>query len=118
MAKRDAAVETLRKDAACRVFLVSLKAGGVGLNLCVANHCFLIDPWWNPAVEAQALDRVHRVGQTKPVSCVRYSIGDTVEERLLDVQKRKLALTTTIFSDFDTSSNKLTDNDLMALFGV
>ena len=118
MAKRDAAVEALRVRKTCRVFLVSLKAGGVGLNLCVANHCFLLDPWWNPAVESQALDRVHRVGQTKPVRCVRYTVKDSVEERLLTVQQRKLALTGAIFSDFDTSAAKLTDKDLMALFGI
>jgi SNF2 family DNA or RNA helicase len=75
------------------VFLISLKAGGVGLNLTAAEYVFLLDPWWNPAVEAQAIDRAHRIGQTKPVFAYRLIARDTVEEKVLELQasKRKLA---------------------------
>ena len=118
MAARDAAVSEFREAPSCVVFLVSLKAGGVGLNLSVANHCFLLDPWWNPAVEEQALDRVHRVGQTRPVRAVRYTMADSVEEKLLAVQDKKRNLASCVLENFDTSSSKLTDSDLFALFGL
>jgi SNF2 family DNA or RNA helicase len=77
----------------CPVFLVSLKAGGLGLNLTAAEYVFLLDPWWNPAVEAQAIDRAHRIGQTRPVFAFRLIARDTVEEKVLELQatKRKLA---------------------------
>nr|XP_016464088.1 PREDICTED: DNA repair protein RAD16-like [Nicotiana tabacum] len=70
MAERDAAVTTFTEDPECRILLMSLKAGGVALNLTVASHVFLMDPWWNPAVELQAQDRIHRIGQHKPVKRV------------------------------------------------
>jgi len=75
------------------LFLVSLKAGGLGLNLTAAEYVFLLDPWWNPAVEAQAIDRAHRIGQTRPVFAFRLIARDTVEEKVLQLQegKRKLA---------------------------
>jgi superfamily II DNA or RNA helicase len=77
----------------CPVFLVSLKAGGLGLNLTAAEYVFLLDPWWNPAVEAQAIDRAHRIGQTRPVFAFRLIARDTVEEKVLQLQasKRRLA---------------------------
>ena len=77
----------------CPLFLVSLKAGGLGLNLTAAEYVFLLDPWWNPAVEAQAIDRAHRIGQTRPVFAFRLIARDTVEEKVLELQatKRKLA---------------------------
>ncbi len=78
--------------AACPLFLVSLKAGGVGLNLTAAEHVFLLDPWWNPAVEAQAIDRTHRIGQTKPVFAFRLIARDTIEEKVLQLQAGKRAL--------------------------
>ena len=74
------------------VMLMSLKAGGVGLNLTAADHVFLCDPWWNPAVEAQAADRAHRIGQDKPVFVYRLVANDTVEERILALQEKKRAL--------------------------
>ena len=70
------------------VFLISLKAGGTGLNLTAADHVFLLDPWWNPAVEDQAADRAHRIGQERPVIVTRLVAEDTVEERILALQKR------------------------------
>jgi SNF2 family DNA or RNA helicase len=77
----------------CPLFLISLKAGGLGLNLTAAEYVFLLDPWWNPAVEAQAIDRAHRIGQTRPVFAFRLIARDTVEEKVLELQatKRKLA---------------------------
>src|SRR4051794_40397943 len=74
------------------VMLVSLKAGGTGLNLTAADHVFLIDPWWNPAVEDQAADRAHRIGQDKPVIVYRLIAKDTVEERIFALQTKKRAL--------------------------
>ncbi|CAM9379722.1 unnamed protein product, partial [Ectocarpus sp. 13 AM-2016] len=68
------------------VLLISLKAGGVALNLTVANHIFLMDPWWNPAAEMQAIDRTHRLGQFKPIYATRFIIEDTVEERIIKLQ--------------------------------
>ena len=75
------------------VFLISLKAGDTGLNLTAADYVFLLDPWWNPAVEAQAIDRSHRIGQTRPVFAYRMIARDTVEEKVLELQnsKRELA---------------------------
>ncbi|MCP4205164.1 MAG: DEAD/DEAH box helicase family protein [bacterium] len=90
---RGKVVERFQTDPDCNLFLVSLKAGGTGLNLTAAGYVFLLDPWWNPAVEAQAIDRTHRIGQTQPVFAYRMIARDTVEEKILDLQgsKRKLA---------------------------
>ena len=71
------------------MLLVSLKAGGTGINLTAADHVFLLDPWWNPAVEEQAADRAHRFGQERPVMVYRMVTKDTVEERILGLQERK-----------------------------
>jgi len=89
---RAARVERFQNDAECRLFLISLKAGGVGLNLTAAEYVFLLDPWWNPAVEAQAIDRTHRIGQTRPVFAYRLIARDTVEEKVLELQETKRAL--------------------------
>ena len=89
---RAARVERFQTDPDCRLFLVSLKAGGVGLNLTAAEYVFLLDPWWNPAVEAQAVDRAHRIGQTKPVFAYRLIARGTVEEKVLALQQSKREL--------------------------
>ena len=89
---RAALVEQFQTDPECRLFLISLKAGGVGLNLTAAEYVFLLDPWWNPAVEAQAIDRSHRIGQTKPVFAYRLIARDTVEEKVLALQQSKREL--------------------------
>jgi SNF2 family DNA or RNA helicase len=81
------------------VFLLSLKAGGTGLNLIAADHVFLLDPWWNPAVEAQAIDRVHRIGQARPVTAYRLVAEDTVEAKILALQAHKRALFDSVFED-------------------
>ena len=89
---RAGVVERFQKDPKISVFLVSLKAGGVGLNLTAADHVFLFDPWWNPAVEEQAFDRAHRIGQENPVFVYRLVAAETVEERILDLQREKRSL--------------------------
>ena len=94
--------------------LLSLKAGGVGLNLTAADHVFLLDPWWNPAVEAQAADRAHRIGQDKPVMIYRMVSRDTVEERILKLQQRKQELAAAVLSD-GTAATGITRDDLLAL---
>ena len=83
------------------VMLVSLKAGGTGLNLTAADHVFLLDPWWNPAVEDQAADRAHRIGQDRPVMVYRMVAKDTVEERILALQEKKRALADVALGDAD-----------------
>jgi DNA repair protein RAD5 len=75
-----------------RVLLLSLRAGGVGLNLTAASRCYMMDPWWSFAVEAQAIDRVHRMGQTSNVEVVRFVTKDSIEGRMLRVQERKMAV--------------------------
>ncbi|HSG39740.1 MAG TPA: DEAD/DEAH box helicase, partial [Thermoanaerobaculia bacterium] len=82
-------VEAFQSDSGCRLFLISLKAGGLGLNLTAADYVYLLDPWWNPAVEAQAIDRAHRIGQTRPVFACRLVARDTVEEKILQLQQSK-----------------------------
>jgi superfamily II DNA or RNA helicase len=90
---RQARVDKFQSDPKLKIFLISLKAGGVGLNLTAADYVFLLDPWWNPAVEAQAIDRTHRIGQTRQVFACRLIAKDTVEEKVLQLQqgKRELA---------------------------
>lgn len=89
---RTRAMDALKYDPGCEVLLVSLKAGGVGLNLTAAQRVYLMDPYWNPAVENQAVDRIHRLGQTRPVTTIKLIIENTIEARLLEVQKKKTAL--------------------------
>ena len=95
---RAARVAAFERDPACRLFLVSLKAGGLGLNLTAADYVFLLDPWWNPAVEAQAIDRTHRIGQVRPVFAYRLIARDTVEEKVLALQDTKRSLTESIIT--------------------
>ena len=90
--KRGQVVDRFQDAAGAPVMLVSLKAGGTGLNLTAADHIFLLDPWWNPAVEDQAADRAHRIGQTRPVVIHRLIARNTVEERILELHARKRAL--------------------------
>ncbi|KAG8707292.1 hypothetical protein FRC09_001920 [Ceratobasidium sp. 395] len=89
---RSRAMDALKTDPSCEVLLVSLRAGGVGLNLTAARRVYLMDPYWNPAVENQAVDRIHRLGQTRPVTTIKLIIENTIEARLLEVQKRKIEL--------------------------
>ncbi len=96
------------------LFLISLKAGGTGLNLTAANYVVLLDPWWNPAVETQAADRAHRIGQRNPVTVYRLVTADTVEERVVALHAKKLALAESLLDD--TADTRLSANDLLSLF--
>ena len=95
-------------------FLISLKAGGTGLNLTAANYVILLDPWWNPAVENQAADRAHRIGQTQPVTIYRLVSVDTVEERVIELHKEKNAMAADLLEG--TSNTSFTSKDLLNLF--
>jgi DNA repair protein RAD16 len=105
-----------RGDAAVRCILISLKAGGEGLNLQNANHVVLIDPWWNPAVDMQAVQRAHRIGQRKQVHAVRFVTKNTVEDRMLDLQKKKTLVFEGTVDGKVTSLQRLTEEDLQFLF--
>ncbi|HMN41819.1 MAG TPA: DEAD/DEAH box helicase [Phycisphaerales bacterium] len=100
------------KEGGKGVFLISLKAGGVGLNLTAAGYVFLLDPWWNPAVEAQAIDRTHRIGQDKSVMAYRLIASGTVEERILELQERKRELAAAIVSENAGPLSGMTREDL------
>ena len=112
---RQAHVDRFQNDADCRLFLISLKAGGLGLNLTAAEYVFLLDPWWNPAVEAQAVDRAHRIGQTRPVFAYRLIARDTVEEKVLQLQKTKRDLADAILSEDNSLIRDLKKEDLELL---
>jgi len=112
---RQARVERFQTDPACPLFLVSLKAGGVGLNLTAAEYVFLLDPWWNPAVEAQAVDRTHRIGQTRPVFAYRLVARDTVEEKVIALQQQKRELADAIMREDGAPLSALTRDELDAL---
>lgn len=114
--KRDEAIERF-KSGAVNVFLISLKAGGVGLNLTEADTVIIYDPWWNPAAESQAADRAHRIGQEKPVFVYKLITENTVEEKIIAMQERKRALADSIYKDgAKEESLKFTADDLTALF--
>jgi superfamily II DNA or RNA helicase len=98
------------------VFLISLKAGGFGLNLTEADYCFLLDPWWNPATEAQAIDRTHRIGQTRNVMVYRLIAKDTIEEKVMALQRRKASLFTSVLDDGNAFGSTLTADDIRGLF--
>ena len=105
-------VDSFQNDQDCPVFLISLKAGGLGLNLTAAEYVFLLDPWWNPAVEAQAIDRAHRVGQTKRVFAYRLICAGTVEEKIAELQKQKRDLADAILQENNTMMKNMTVDDL------
>ena len=112
---RESTVERFQHDPACRLFLISLKAGGLGLNLTAAEYVFLLDPWWNPAVEAQAVDRAHRIGQTHQVFAYRLIARDTVEERVLELQRQKRGLADAILNADNRLLRDLRREDLELL---
>ena len=111
---RGAVVERFQDPSGPPVFLISLKAGGTGLNLTAADHVFLLDPWWNPAVEEQAADRAHRIGQDKPVFVYRLVTEGTVEERILELQDRKRALADAALGEASQAGG-ITRDELLAL---
>jgi superfamily II DNA or RNA helicase len=114
---RQEVVERFQDDEDCPVFLLSLKAGGTGLNLTAAGYVFLLDPWWNPAVEAQAIDRAHRIGQTRPVMAYRLVAKDTVEDRILELQDLKRELAEEILEADNRGLGALEASDLEVLLG-
>lgn len=108
--QRAEVLKTFREDASHQVLLLSLKTGGVGLNLTCARYAFLMDPWWSFAVEAQAIDRVHRMGQVAPVEVTRFIVEGTVEERMLRIQDRKMMLAATLgMSEEEKRAQRLED---------
>ena len=113
---REKAIQAFQGDETCRVFLISLKAGGVGLNLTAADYVYIVDPWWNPAVEQQAIDRTHRIGQTKNIFAYRMICKDTVEDKILKLQEKKKALAADLITDDAGFVKSLTREDLEYLF--
>jgi SNF2 family DNA or RNA helicase len=114
--RRDAVVQRFR-DGEDPVFLISLKAGGFGLNLTEADYCFLLDPWWNPATEAQAIDRTRRIGQTRPVMVYRMIAANTIEEKVVALAARKAELFRGVMDDGDLYAASLTAEDIIGLLG-
>ncbi|MEO6894658.1 MAG: SNF2-related protein [Ginsengibacter sp.] len=115
-ADREKAIQNFQSNENCRVFLISLKAGGVGLNLTAADYVYIVDPWWNPAVEQQAIDRTHRIGQTKNIFAYRMICRDTIEDKILKLQDRKRILAKELISDDQTFVKSLTKEDVEYLF--
>ena len=112
--RRDAVIERFRAGDA-PVFLISLKAGGFGLTLTEADYVFLLDPWWNPAAEAQAVDRTHRIGQDRPVMVYRMIAAGTIEEKVMALQRRKARLFTAVMDDEALFGRSLTADDIRGL---
>ncbi|KAK4686807.1 DNA repair protein RAD16, partial [Tremellales sp. Uapishka_1] len=115
--QRDATIQHFMNNTHVTVFLISLKAGGVALNLTEASRVFMMDSWWNPSVEYQAMDRIHRLGQKRPVTVVKLVIEDSIEDQIVQLQHKKLAMTEAALStDPDAALGKLTVEDLGFLF--
>lgn len=112
---RQGEVERFQTDDEVKVFLISLKAGGVGLNLTAAEYVFILDPWWNPAVERQAVDRSHRIGQQKTVFSYKFITKDTIEEKILRLQERKAQLSDDVMSNESEMFKQLNMEDLVDL---
>jgi non-specific serine/threonine protein kinase len=114
--ERERAINRFQSDDTCRVFLISLKAGGVGLNLTAADYVYIVDPWWNPAVEQQAIDRTHRIGQTKNIFAYRMICKDTIEDKILQLQEKKRSLARDLIADDSTFVKSLSREDVEYLF--
>jgi SNF2 family DNA or RNA helicase len=112
--KREKIVNSFQLDPDNKIFLISLKAGGVGLNLTAADYVFILDPWWNPATEMQALNRAHRIGQNKSVFVYRYITTNTIEEKIVRLQEKKSKLADVFIS----SNNPLKDIDLQEILNI
>jgi non-specific serine/threonine protein kinase len=115
--KRAEEIKRFQEDEKRKLFLLSLKAGGVGINLTAADYVIIFDPWWNPAVEAQAIDRSHRIGQTRRVIAYKYIVKNTIEEKMLELQNKKKKLVDDIISDESTLLTSLSRDEIMDLFG-
>jgi SNF2 family DNA or RNA helicase len=112
--KRAAVIEGFRAGKA-PVFPISLKAGGFGLNLTEADHCILLDPWWTPATEAQAVDRVHRIGQTRKVNVYRYVARNTIEDKVMALKSRKAERLSGVMDAGGFESTSLSATDIASL---
>lgn len=113
---RDSLIRSFQEDAKQQVFLISLKAGGVGINLTAADYVIIVDPWWNPAVERQAVDRAHRIGRTEKVIAYRLMVRGTVEEKILQLQERKRRLSEEVITEEASFFKSLEKADLEFLF--
>ena len=114
--KRQEKVDRFQNEENCRVFLISLKAGGTGLNLTEADYVYIVDPWWNPAVEEQAIDRTHRIGQNKHIFGYKMICKDTIEEKVIELQQKKTQLANEVVSSEQGLVKNLTRDDLAELF--
>jgi non-specific serine/threonine protein kinase len=114
--ERERAIQRFQNDDNCRVFLISLKAGGVGLNLTAADYVYIVDPWWNPAVEQQAIDRTHRIGQTKNIFAYRMICKDTIEDKIISLQEKKRILARDLITDDEGFVKSLSREDVEYLF--
>jgi len=118
-ATRQANLHRFQEDPACRLLLLTYSSGGVGLNLQCANYVFLFDRWWNPAVEEQAINRVHRIGQKEPVLVTRYLVPDTIESRIQEILDRKRQLFQEVIGDqLGPASLGLSHEELFGLFDL
>ncbi|HEY9487186.1 MAG TPA: DEAD/DEAH box helicase, partial [Chryseosolibacter sp.] len=108
-------VERFNRETQLKVFLISIKAGGLGLNLTEADYVFILDPWWNPAVEAQAIDRAHRIGQKRKVFTYKFITRNTVEEKILTLQQKKLRLTQELITTEESFMKQLTREDIVQM---
>jgi SNF2 family DNA or RNA helicase len=115
---RQERVDRFNSDDSVPLFLLSLKAGGTGLNLTSADTVILYDPWWNPAVESQAADRTHRIGQTRPVTSVKLVVKGTVEEKILELQSRKAEMFRNLLESPEAMADKLSLEELQFLFDL
>jgi len=114
-------INLFNTDPTTNILLLSLKCGSLGLNITSASRVLLIEPWWNPFVEEQAIDRVHRIGQTKEVKVTRFVIHNSVEERILELQEKKRLTSASIWNNQEANRqalSRLTLEDLRLLFGV
>jgi SNF2 family DNA or RNA helicase len=111
------AVDDFQENENTRVFLISLKAGGLGLNLTAADYVYIVDPWWNPAVENQAIDRCYRIGQDKKVIAYRMICKDTLEEKIMNYKSRKQAVADAIIQTDENILKQISKEDIMDLLG-
>lgn len=114
--QRQGIIKHFMETPSVEIFLVSLKAGGVALNLCEASQVFILDPWWNPSVEWQSGDRVHRIGQHRPVKITRLVIEDSIESRIVELQEKKASMIQATIGNDDAAMNRLTPADMQFLF--
>lgn len=113
---RKKVVEQFQNNPKKKLFLISLKAGGTGLNLTAAEYVFIFDPWWNPAVEAQAIDRAHRIGQEQKVFAYKLIVKDSIEEKILQLQQKKKELADSLISEEQGALKKLSEAEILRLF--